>query len=65
MESIAEILISDKMILLYELIGIFVFGGLDIFFGKKKKAAKLEEERIAAELQENQLKESLSNVRRR
>ena len=35
MESIAEILISDKMIILYELIGIIVFGGLDIFFGKK------------------------------
>lgn len=65
MESITEILISDKMIIIYELIGIIVFGGLDIFFGKKKKAAKLEEERAVAELQENQLKESLSNARRR
>lgn len=65
MGSMAEILSSGKMIILYEIIGIFVFGGLDIFFGKKKKAAKLEEERIAAELQENRLKESLTNARRR
>jgi len=65
MESMAEILTSDKMIIIYEVIGIFVFGALDIFFGKKKKNAKLEEERIAAELQENQLKESLANTRRR
>lgn len=53
------------MILIYEIIGILAFGGLDIFFGKKKKAAKLEEERAVAEQQENQLKESLSNARRR
>ncbi|HBI63369.1 MAG TPA: hypothetical protein DDY31_19515 [Lachnospiraceae bacterium] len=65
MESVTKILISDKMIIIYELIGIIAFGGLDIFFGKKKKTAKLEEERAAAELQENQLKESLSNTRRR
>lgn len=65
MESIAEVLTSDKMIIIYEVIGIFIFGGLDVFFGKKKKAAKLEKERIAAELQENQLRESLSNTRRR
>ena len=65
MGTMAEILSSDKMIILYEVIGIFIFSGLDIFFGKKKKNAKLEEERIAAELQENQLKEALANERRR
>lgn len=53
------------MILIYEIIGILAFGGLDIFLGKKKKAVKLEEERAVAEQQENQLKESLSNARRR
>lgn len=65
MESAASILTSDKMILIYEIIGILAFGGLDIFLGKKKKAVKLEEERAVAEQQENQLKESLSNARRR
>ena len=65
MGTMAEILSSDKMIILYEVIGIFIFSALDIFFGKKKKNAKLEEERIAAELQENQLKEALANTRRR
>lgn len=65
METAVKIFTSDAMIILYEAIAILIFGGLNLFLGKKRKAARLAKEREAAQKQEEKLRESLTNTRRR
>ena len=65
MDSVIKVLTSDLMVVVYEAAGILIFGGLDIFLGKKKKAAKLDNEKAAVQEQERKLKQSLMNMGRR
>lgn len=65
MDSVIKVLTSDAMVVVYEMAGILIFGGLDIFLGKQKKAAKLNNEKAAAQEQERKLKQSLMNMGRR
>ncbi len=65
MDSVIKMLTSDLMVVVYEAAGILIFGGLDIFLGKQKKAAKLDNEKAAAQEQERKLKQSLMNMGRR
>lgn len=65
MEAAVKILTSDAMIIVYEVIMILIFGGLNLFLGKKRRMARLEEEREAIQKQEEKLQESLENIRRR
>lgn len=65
MDSVIKVLTSDAMIVVYEIAGILIFGGLDIFLGKQKKVAKLSNEKAAAQEQERKLKQSLMNTERR
>lgn len=48
MDSVIKVLISDSMVVVYEIVSILIFGGLDIFLGKQKKAAKLSNEKAVA-----------------
>jgi len=65
MDSVIKVLTSDAMFVVYEAVGILVFGGLDIFLGKQKKAAKINNEKTAAQEQERKLEQSLMNTGRR
>lgn len=65
MDSVIKVLTSDAMIVVYEIAGVLIFGGLDIFLGKQKKAAKLDNEKATAQEQERKLKQSLMNMGRR
>lgn len=65
MDSVIKVLTSDAMIVVYEIAGVLIFGGLDIFLGKQKKVAKLNNEKAAAQEQERKLKQSLMNTERR